>query len=217
MKLGDVLYMLAVLGAFVFVGFSAWQRMTGPSYSAAPGTRIANGYLLAQDGHYVGSRNALIEIVEFSDFQCEYCGLIQPNLDQVLRSYGGDVSLVYRHRPLATNQYAFDAAVSAVCADRQGLFKEYHDILFGNQAMIGAVGWESFAEIAGVADIGEFTECLSSSGGREIVERDVFVADSLRISATPTLVIGDTAVVGFISVDEISSIVALMLSRRSTP
>src|SRR3954470_21315700 len=63
-----------------------------------------------------------VTIVAFSDFQCGFCGKVTSTLAEVTRSYGSDVRLVFKHRPLPFHQRALPAALAAEAAREQDRF-----------------------------------------------------------------------------------------------
>lgn len=89
------------------------------------------GHLPAQ-----GKDNAKVTIVEFSDFQCPYCeSFFTTTYAQIKKDYvdTGKVKVFYRHYPLPFHANAQIAAEAAECANEQGKFWDFHDILFKNQ------------------------------------------------------------------------------------
>jgi protein-disulfide isomerase len=80
--------------------------------------------------HVTGAKNGKITIVEFSDFQCPYCGKYKTTVDQVLKAYPNDVTLVFKHFPLSFHPFAKPAAVASECANEQGKFWQMYDKLF---------------------------------------------------------------------------------------
>ncbi len=83
------------------------------------------------DAPVKGPANAPVTIVEYSDFECPFCQRAFPTVKQVMETYPNEVKVVYKHLPL-TNLHpnAHAAAVASVCAQKQGKFWEYHDVLF---------------------------------------------------------------------------------------
>lgn len=77
-----------------------------------------------------GPSSAKITIVEFSDFECPFCGRAEPTTKQILSTYPNDVKLVFKNYPLGFHANAQKAAEAAACAADQGKFWEYHDLLF---------------------------------------------------------------------------------------
>lgn len=78
-----------------------------------------------------GPADAPVTIVEYSDFECPFCQRAFPTVEQVMNTYPDQVKVVYKHLPL-TNLHpnAQNAAIASVCAQKQGKFWDYHDILF---------------------------------------------------------------------------------------
>ena len=84
-------------------------------------------------GRPEGPEDATVTIVEFSDFQCPFCGKAEGTVDEVMKQYAGKVRLVFRHFPLSFHEHAPKAAEAAACAEDQGKFWEMHEKLFANQ------------------------------------------------------------------------------------
>ncbi len=80
-----------------------------------------------------GSNDAKIRIVEFSDFQCPFCGRAYPTIKALEQKYGDKVVIEYRHFPLSFHPYAQKAAEASECAGEQGKFWDMHDKMFGLQ------------------------------------------------------------------------------------
>lgn len=78
-----------------------------------------------------GNPSARITVVEYSDFECPFCQRVYPTVKQLLKTYGNDLRLVYKHYPLTQiHPHAQKAAEATNCAMDQGKFWEYHDKLF---------------------------------------------------------------------------------------
>ncbi|RMG84865.1 MAG: hypothetical protein D6712_10525, partial [Chloroflexi bacterium] len=85
-----------------------------------------------------GPEGAPIVIVEFSDYRCPFCGrFAQTTLPLIEEEYGDKVLFVYRDYPIIGGQSSYQAALAAECVNEQGLFWEYHDLLFANQQILG--------------------------------------------------------------------------------
>lgn len=78
-----------------------------------------------------GNASARITVVEFSDFECPFCQRSYPTIKQLIKTYGNDLRLAYKHYPLTQiHPHAEAAAEAANCAGEQGKFWQYHDKLF---------------------------------------------------------------------------------------
>jgi len=131
-----------------------------------------------------GPQDAKVTIVEFSDFQCPYCGRVSPTLERLLKEYPEDVRLVYKHLPLSFHKGALPAAKAAVAAGRQGKFWQMHDELFQNQ---GDLSEAKFVELAGGLglDVERFREDYRSAAVATEVAQDMNEARRLGVTGTP--------------------------------
>ncbi len=77
----------------------------------------------------LGDPDAPVVIAVFSDYQCPYCSRLMPMLEQVLEKYPGQVKVVFKQYPLKMHKAALSAAEAALVADREGRFRELHDLL----------------------------------------------------------------------------------------
>ena len=81
-----------------------------------------------------GSPQALVTIVEWSDFQCPFCQRVNPTMDQIMKEYGDKVRIAFKHNPLPMHNRAMAGAIAAEAAGKQGAdkFWKMHDLLFAN-------------------------------------------------------------------------------------
>lgn len=138
----------------------------------------------AADAPRWGSASAPIQIVEFSDFQCPYCGIGAETIDKVKEKYGDKVSVVYRHFPLPMHPQAPRAAEASACAHEQGKFWEFHDALFAE-----GKAWtdDDYKAIAKDLKLKKrpFAECLTSGRHAATVEADVQAGSQAGMQGTP--------------------------------
>lgn len=137
-----------------------------------------------------------ITVIAFSDFQCPYCALVQGTMSALVEKYPGQVSVRYRHFPLAYHPHAVAAAEAAECASEQGAFVKYHDLLFAQQDSIGVKAWEHFAAESGVQEIPAFEECVRSRRYSDRVEEDLAIAMELGLTGTPSFLVNGSIVRG---------------------
>ena len=88
-----------------------------------------------------------------------------------------------------------------------------HDLLFRSQARFGSIPWVQLAIEAGVPDSVKFAHCFASSQYRRLIERDLDVADSLRINATPALLINGKLFIGAIPASQLEKEIASALRQ----
>jgi protein-disulfide isomerase len=171
----------------------AVERAPSPSPAAVlPPANVQ----LRPDDPTRGPRNAPVTIVLFSDFQCPFCGRVEPTLRQVERDYAGKVKIVWKHQPLVQlHPQAMPAALAAEAAREQGKFWEMHDKLFENQTALGTAPYERFAQEIGL-DVPRFKRAYETAKYRARVEEDQKQAVALGIGGTPTMVVNGERVVG---------------------
>ena len=137
------------------------------------------------DEHIKGGKKAKITLVEYSDFQCPYCGAFEPTVDQVLEKYPDDVRVVFRHFPLRSiHPNAAPAANASECAAEQGKFWEFHAKLFQNQETLSTTLYSSIAKEIGL-NVSKFDSCVSSNKYASDVQADEASAQSAGGRGTP--------------------------------
>ena len=147
------------------------------------------------DCHRKGGPDAVVAIVEFSDFQCPYCVQAFRDLRDLLRARP-EISLVFRHYPLdatcnthmkrTVHPDACLAACAAECAGRQGRFWEYHDVLFENNEHLERDSLLRYASDMHL-DLAAFQVCIDDPSTRARVGQDVEAAARAGVNSTPTL------------------------------
>ena len=135
-----------------------------------------------------GSANALVTIVEFTDFECPSCGRQHPVLEKIMSEYGDRVRLVVRDFPLSQHANARKAAEAAEAAREQGKYWEYASVLFRNQSALSVDKLRQYATDLGL-DRARFDASLDSGKFAEKIQRDVIDGRKLGINGTPTLYI----------------------------
>lgn len=147
-----------------------------------------------------GDSDAPLTIVEFSDFQCPFCSRFYDNtLPMIEKNYieTGKAKLVYMDLPLDNlHKNARLAHVAAECADEQGEFWQYHDILFGTQnewknmpSEVHLTFLRQHAFDMGL-DIEKYDLCLDSPEILKEIEQDTLEASRNGATGTPTFFIG---------------------------
>ena len=131
-----------------------------------------------------GPADAPVVIVEYTDYQCPYCGRVQPTIDAIMERYGDSVVHVFKNLPLPMHQQAKLAAEAALCAADQGKFWELHDWLFANKSNISHDTLTAQATELQL-DVAAFTSCLDGGTHRQQVQDEAKEANSFGIRGTP--------------------------------
>ncbi len=152
-----------------------------------------------------GAAQPLVTIVEFSDFQCPFCGRLAGSLDQLLAD-DPDVRLVFKQFPLPMHPDAEPGARAALAAGAQGKYWEMHDLLFANPRRMTASDLEEHAKSLGL-DLAKFKADMDSDELRKQVEDDMDQGRTLGVSSTPTFFVNGRQVTGAQPLEEIQKIV----------
>ena len=149
------------------------------------------------DDPALGSEDAPITIIEFSDYECPYCRQWHTEVySQLLDTYGDQIRFVYRDFPLESiHANAIPAAQAANCAFEQDNFWDYHDKLFSMELGLSPDAYLEYASQLGL-DEEQFQECIDSGRYQEEVQSDFEFAANLGVRSTPTFFINGIAVVG---------------------
>jgi protein-disulfide isomerase/Skp family chaperone for outer membrane proteins len=136
-----------------------------------------------------GADSAPITIVEFSDFECPFCGGLFPTLKQIEKDYGDKLRIVYREFPLTSiHPHAEKAAEAALCAFEQQHFWEFHDSMFGNQKELSIADLKQRAADMKL-NTEKFNECIDSSRKVEAIQKDVQDGARAGVTGTPAMFI----------------------------
>jgi protein-disulfide isomerase len=141
-----------------------------------------------------GNASARVALVEFSDFQCPFCGRYTRETEAaVVKAYvdTGRVRYIYRNFPLTTiHPRALRAAEAGECAQQQNRFWPMYSVLFANQQALEEPDLPRYAQAAGL-DGAAFTRCLGG-GPSQRIRDDVAVGNAAGVggTGTPTFFVG---------------------------
>lgn len=154
------------------------------------------------DAAVLGKASAPVTFVEFTDFQCPFCQrFFNEAYGQIKSKYvdTGKVKIIFRHYPLSFHVNAEIAGVAAECANRQGKFVQYHDILFKKGQADGTgldvASLKQYASDAGL-NTSKFNTCLDNKETLAIVQKDQADGNAAGVSGTPTMFVNGNKIVG---------------------
>jgi protein-disulfide isomerase len=169
-------------------------RSQKPAAGPAPrptGVTVPKEPLSLDGASLIGNPGATVAILEFSDFECPYCGAFARDVFPTLRTQlieSGRVLFAFRNLPIKGHARAEPAALAATCAMEQGRFESLHETLFGHQKDLDERSLEKYTAFLKV-DRPAFAACLKSTGPTKVAA-DKKEAEALGVTGTPTFFIG---------------------------
>ncbi|MDE2877271.1 MAG: thioredoxin domain-containing protein [Gemmatimonadota bacterium] len=182
---GSIVDMVTIVASVCVVVVAialGWKILRdSPQVITNPDRNIAGWRSYAEDGHWMGAKDAPVVIIEFGDYECPACRAVAPHIDAVRAAFPQKVAVVYRHLPLEYHHLAYRAARAAECAAVQGKFEAFHTWLYGDaEWMANPRGrFASFAAQIGMPDIERFESCLDDLSPVASIERDIVAATEL--------------------------------------
>lgn len=155
-----------------------------------------------------GPADAPVTLVEFTDYQCPYCGQhFRETYPELLSRYDGQLRYVVRNFPVRTlHPHAERAAAAAECAHEQERFWEYHDLLFERSPALDPRSLEAYAEEVRL-DTERFQQCLEAERIETLVRRDFDDGVAYGVRATPTFFINGHRLVGALPLDQFATLI----------
>lgn len=159
--------------------------------------KLALSSLLNAGSPSRGDRNAPVTLVEFGDFQCHFCARFATQTEsRIYQQYisTGKVNMIFKHFAWYGPD-SLTAAIASQCANDQGKFWEFHDILYQNQGETnsGWAGKDNLKKFASQVDEGldrtQFDSCLDSGKYKSYVESDKALGTSLGFEGTPGFIV----------------------------
>ncbi len=193
-----------VLAEKIGEGIEAYVQKTQQEYdekaqAAQPPAQV-NVADFIDDDAVLGNADAPIAIVEFSDYECPFCGqFFRETYPQLKSEYidKGLVKMIYRDNPLGFHPNAYPAALAAECVRDQlgdaGYFK-MHDKIF-TEGDLSLSSLESYAISVG-ANAATYEKCVESEKFKDEILADSNDAMSANLTGTPSFIVNGTVITG---------------------
>lgn len=191
----------SVVIAMVFVGFNSLLNQKElvieptPTIQQTRPPNITINTFLDNGSPVLGNSNAPITLVEFGDYQCHFCNVFfHTTEDNIMKNYveTGKVKMIFKDYNIIGPD-SVNASHGAHCASDQGLFWEYHDILYSNWTGENN-GWASSDNLARFAqeiglDVNIWSECMLNEIHSQTILASNTDARSLELTGTPAFFI----------------------------
>lgn len=171
-------------------------KVPDSGYGQYPAPEVRKVSALNAKDHVYGNKDAKVTIIEYSDFECPYCGKNSVTMDQIKKNYGDKVKVAYRHFPLDFHKNAHPAAKASECAADQGKFWEMHDKIFSNQSALGTANiFVTWAKELGLNEAA-FTQCINGASKDSLIQEMINMGMADGVQGTPAVFINDKFVSG---------------------
>ena len=194
-------------GEKVFLGnlFIKGENVTQKEAGLPIPKKIEMGGLEIEKSPFLGSKEAKVTIVEFSNFQCPYCMDSWSKLMELLKKYPKDIKYVFKHFPFQPQGKTFELSEMAAAAQEVSneAFWVVHDFLFTSEGQSIATldkevirqKIEQLLKEKGY-DAKTFQSALETGNGKRRVLDDMALGNKLRITGTPTKIVNGDIIVG---------------------
>jgi len=160
-----------------------------------------------------GPADAPVTVVVFSDFQCPYCAKARPILYALQQRFPDQLRVVFRDFPLRQHPRARAAAEAAQCANEQGKFWPFHDLLFDNSQALTDDDLRRYASQLGL-DTAKLDDCLKSDRPGKLVEAHLKAGEQAGVDGTPSIFINGVKLIGLLPNPIMEAIVEKELKLR---
>lgn len=166
-----------------------------------------------------GPKDAPINIVEFSDFQCPHCANANKVIKELLARHPDKLNLVFLHMPLSSHEMAPLAAAYFEAAAMQDKDKAWqlHDILFEHRQELaeGGKAWlDEQAKNLGL-DTDKIEEALRGERIKGILQRDLQTANMLQLRGAPSFLVGGVLISGAAPISEFEEVISRVMTYRA--
>lgn len=202
-----VIVAVAALSAIAFTSGSSSKASTNPETSSSamvsqPTQQVNLARRKPGDPLAIGSINAPVVLIEYSEFQCPFCGMFARNTKpSLIKKYvaNGTLRIEWRDFPYLGSE-STTAALASRAAANQGKFWQYHDALFAHQFPPNS-GHLTESYLTGIArtlglDLEKFRIDLHSSATKTAVSKDFIEGQSIGVTGTPSFLVNSTPIVG---------------------
>lgn len=143
----------------------------------------------------IGNENAELTIIEFGCYACPYTRSAEPIVKEVLDYYKGKINLQFKTFVIPRHTFSYQAALAANCAQDQGQYQRYHEVMFEKQDYIVNASFSEFAATLGL-NMTEFNDCMAKEKFKGEINEDTLMGMNAGVTGTPTFFINQQKIVG---------------------
>ncbi len=165
----------------------------------------------------LGLESSKIKIFYFSDFSCSFCLEQDRVIRNVYDKFSQEIRVVWKDYPdlSSLENFSYQAARAARCANEQGLFWDYNNLLYNKESDFNVIKGQLFINLADnlKLNMNNFKNCLSDIKVDNDIMNNVFEAESLGLVGIPYIYINDIDILGDFSEEELEEIIKIKLAN----
>ena len=175
--------------------------------------QVATAELFTSDDPWLGAEEPLVYIVGFESFGCPFCKDDQGNIRQMITKFGSIVRFIAKDFPTeGLHPDVFNAHLAAACANEQGRYWEFRDILFDNQGNFNKTNIKKLANQFGL-NKQEFDSCFDSEKFAQEIRQDYAQGVQADVVGTPSYLVNGNLIPGAIPYDMWEEIIGFILKE----
>jgi protein-disulfide isomerase len=151
-----------------------------------------------------GNPRGDVTIVEFFDYTCGYCKMMNPALNQLIKS-DGKIRFIYKEWPVRGTVADF-ASHAAIASRLQGKYTQFHDALYAANGQLSEERVINIAKQQGL-DITKLKSDMTSPQTNAIIDRNRQLGQEMGFDGTPTFIVGREIIPGAVSLDQMAAAV----------
>ncbi len=190
------------------------QNLVNNNLVTVPEKQTITSPIISTSSPVIGNPQAPVTIFEYSSFACPYSLKTQPIISDLLEKYKNKIKLVWKDLPTEDvyNQ-AMSAHLAARCAQEQGKFWPYADLLWQSQKDFSTSTLKSLAKKIKI-DQNKFNSCFDTQKYQQLINNDESEAAGLLIPGTPHFYINNQEISGSDSLENFERIIQIELNRK---
>ena len=212
-----------IIAAIAVAGVAALTYLSTRPKNVATVSQIDTTLPPVQSAGYVmGNPSATVEVTEFGDFECPACGSFAVLTEPEIRKRfvdAGQIRWRFIDDPLPMHQNTWQASRAAACADEQGKFWPFHDLLYQTQDQWNSEAtsdpdkfMKQYARQLGL-NAQQFDQCVDSRKYQAKIQAHAALAEQRKVMQTPTFYIGTLEVAGALPYDAIAKNITEELAK----
>jgi len=166
----------------------------------------------------LGNQEAKIKIFYWSDFACSFCSDQENILKKVYNKFKDDVIIIRKDYPdtNSVKSFSFQASRAARCANNQGRFWDYNELLYNIKDQFTELSDQLFIDLAQVVKLNleDFKSCLQNNKVDKEIFNNIEEAEDLGVVGIPYIYINDKDFLGDINEEELSTLIEFELEKN---